>query len=355
MALPLPTVRARPTLEVRAAFWCAAAVASVTVGAADARARGTVDVVLDYEAERAIPECPTASAFKDEIARQLGHDPFRDAAPRRIVVRLSASREGAGGRVEWRDAAGEVRGERKFWSRNETCAQLAHAMALVTAIQIQLLESPDEGPAPAPEVPSPPPPSPPAPPAPAVASPPGAAANAPAPREPWIAVDAGVGVLQDLGDGPAMVVPRIGVSVGRPASFGLRLAASGLGPGADVTRPEGSAHIDRSFMTLEIVRSFRVGRSIEPSLGLGGGWQDVHVHGVSAMPSLAQAHDTHAASWVAAASAGLAFVFAGQLALAADVQALLYRPAVTVQIGSGQVARLDGTAIVVNGGLLARF
>ena len=58
-----------------------------------------------------------------------------------------------------------------------------------------------------------------------------------------------------------------------------------VGPGADVTRPEGSAHIDRFFVTLQVVRSFRVGRSIEPSVGLGGGLQDVSVHGISAMPS----------------------------------------------------------------------
>ncbi len=152
-----------------------------------------------------------------------------------------------------------------------------------------------------------------------------------------------------------MVVPRIAVSVGRPAWFGLRLAASGLGPGADVTRPEGSARLDRFFMTLEVVRSFRVGRRIEPSLGLGGGWQEVRVRGTSAMPSLAQAHGPHAFSWVVAASGGLAFVFAMRLAIAAEVEALLYRPSVTVQVGSAQAAHLDGAALVVHGGLRARF
>jgi len=181
------------------------------------------------------------------------------------------------------------------------------------------------------------------------------AAFAPPPREPWIAVDAGVGVLQDLGDGPAMVVPRIAVSVGRPSAFGLRLAASGLGPGADVTRPEGVAHIDRFFMTLAVVRTFRIGRWIEPSLGLGGGWQAVHVHGTSAMPNVAQGHDPRTFSPVVAASGGLAFAFAPRLAIAAEVEALLYRPTVTVQVGSGQAARLDGAAVAVNGGLRARF
>jgi hypothetical protein len=353
-----------------AARSAAAFVLAMIAGGAAARARGTADVVLDYETDRALPGCPGAAAFKDEIARQLGHDPFRGNGARRITVRLQADHPGVSGRIEWRDASGEVRGERKFWSRNETCAQLAHAIALVTAIQIQLLETGDEGresapastpapPAANPAAASPPSPEAPSPRAPPAATPPpraeATAAMAPPPREPWVAVDAGAGVLQDLGDGPAMVVPRIAVSVGRPSSFGVRLAASGLGPGADVTRAEGVAHLDRFFMTLQVVRSFRIGRTIEPSVGLGAGWQDVHVHGISAMPSLAQGHDAHAASWVVAASGGAAFALAPRLAVAVEAEALLYRPAVTVQVASTKAATLDGAALVVHGGLLARF
>jgi hypothetical protein len=367
MAARRPLVRYRPTPRRQVGLSGAAVFAVVVVvGGAEARARGTADVALGYETDAALAECPSAAAFKDEIARQLGHDPFRENAPRRILVRFDAGRTGVEGHIEWRDAAGKLRGERRFWSRNESCAQLAHAIALVTAIQIQLLETADDAPAtpaapasPAPAAAAPPAPAPPAPPAPASApATPRAeatAAVAPAPREPWIAVDAGVGVVQDLGDGPAMVVPHLALAVGRPASFGLRLAASGLGPGADVTRPEGVAHLDRFFMTLGVVRSFRVGRTIEPSLELGAGWQEVRVHGISAMPSLAQGHDTHAFSWVAAASGGLAFVLALRLAIAVEVEALLYRPSITVQVGSGRAARLDGAAVVVHGGLLARF
>src|SRR5262245_33487266 len=112
-------------------FGCAAAFAAVMViGAGGARARGTAEAVLDYEADPTLAECPGAALFKEEITRQLGHDPFREAAPRRVVVRFHGRRAGIEGRVEWRDAEGEVRGERTFWSRNETCAQLAHAIAL---------------------------------------------------------------------------------------------------------------------------------------------------------------------------------------------------------------------------------
>ena len=85
--------------------------------------------------------------------------------------------------------------------------------------------------------------------------------------------------------------PHRGLGGAGRRRIGLRLAASGLGPGADVTRPEGAAQIDRLVMTLELVRFFRPGRTVQPMLAVGAGWQDVRVHGTSAMPSLASAHE----------------------------------------------------------------
>lgn len=197
---------------------------------------------LDYETDPALPECPGALEFRREIARQLGHDPFRQNAPRRVVIRLYSTGARMGGRVEWRDASDEWEGERTFSSRNESCAQTAGAMALATAIQIQLLarveedwlakpaadskslrpavsdlKATAESPTPASG---------------AVAPPPG-----PAPREPRIAAEVGVGVIHDFGDSPALVLPRVSVWWGRPSALGLRLTVSGLGPGAEVAPP----------------------------------------------------------------------------------------------------------------------
>jgi hypothetical protein len=325
-----------------------------------ARARAEVLVSLDYGTDPALAACPSAVDFRREIVRQLGHDPFRDPAPRRVLVRLYATGARMGGRVEWRDAHDEWEGERTFSSRNEGCAQMARAMALATAIQIQLLDRINGGappkltaeakpPSPAVEGVKPPV----VPPAPAAAPP--APLPVPAPREPRIAVEVGAGVLSDLGDSPTMVLPRVAVSLGRPSAIGLRLAASGLGPGADVNRPQGSAQIDRLLMTLELVRFFRPGRMVQPSLAAGAGWQDVRVRGTSAMPSLAQAHAGQAFSGVLSAGGGLAFALASRLFAVVEAEALLFRPSVTVQVGSAEAAHLDGAALCLQGGLLARF
>lgn len=323
------------------------------------RAEGEVLVSLDYQTDPALPECPSAADFRREIVRQLGHDPFRERAPRRVVVRLYTTGARVGGRVEWRDANDEWEGERTFSSRNEGCSQMARAMALATAIQIQLLAR-IGGELPAkPATDSKPP-------RPSVGdvhpdvvstSPTTAVASSPipAPREPHIAVDVGVGVIQDFGDSPALVLPRVAVWWGRPSAIGLRLAVSGLGPGAQVARPDGVAQIDRLVMTIELVRFFRFGRIVQPLLAVGGGWQDIRVRGTSAMPSLAAAHQGQVFSGVISASGGLAVELATRLFAIVEVETLLFRPPVTVQVGSSQAASLDGTALFAHGGVLARF
>jgi hypothetical protein len=168
-------------------------------------------------------------------------------------------------------------------------------------------------------------------------------------------VEVGGGVIQDFGDGPAFVVPRIALSVGRPSALGLRLAASGLGPGAQVARSEGTAQVHRLVMTLELIRFFRPGRTVQPMLAVGGGWQDVRVQGISAMPELAGAHEGQAFSAVVAASGGLAFTLAARLSVVVEVETLLFRPSVTVQVGSSKAAYLEGAAVFAHGGILAKF
>jgi hypothetical protein len=324
-----------------------------------ASARAEILVSLDYGTDPALAACPSAADFRREIVRQLGHDPFRDPAPRRVIVRLYAMAARMGGRVEWRDAHDEWEGERTFSSRNESCPQMARAMALATAIQIQLLARVD-GSAPPKVVTDSKPPGPtiedPRP-AVGVPAPPttGAPLPASAPKESRIAVEVGAGVFSDVGDSPTTVLPRVAVSLGRPSAIGLRLTASGLGPSAQVSRPDGSAEIDRLVMTVELIRFFRPGRVVQPLLAVGAGWQDVRAHGQSAMPALGAAHDGQAFAGLLSGSGGLTFALASRLFAVVEAQAILFRPSVTVQIGSAQAARLDGVALGAHGGILARF
>jgi hypothetical protein len=350
---PETIVEATP-LRLRA-FAAALALVIVLV-ASPARARGELLVSLDYQTDPALPGCPSAADFRKAIVRQLGHDPFRDNAPRRMLVRLYPAGARMAGRVEWRDASDQWEGERTFSSRNESCPEMARAMALATAIQIDLLAIPDQPPAEKPVADAKPAVPKLAETKPAVvlpAPPIVVEAPAPAPKAPRIAVEVGVGALQDFGDAPLFVVPRIAVSVGRPSALGVRLALNGLGPAAEVTRPDGTAQIDRFVMTLELVRLFRSGRTLQPVVAVGAGWQDVGAKGSSA--DAAKDHQGRVFSGLITASGGLAVALAARLSLVVELEALLFWPSVTVEVGSAQAAHLDGAAVFAHGGLLARF
>lgn len=348
-------VEATP-LRLRA---CSAALALVLVLCArPARARGEFLVSLDYQADPALLGCPSATDFRKAIVRQLGHDPFRENAPRRMFVRLFFTGARMGGRVEWRDAEDQWEGERTFSARNESCGQLARAMALATAIQIDLLAVPDQAPAEKPVAEAKPPEAKIADSRPAVVLPPPPIVGettvpSPLPKEPRVAVEVGMGALQDFGDAPLFVMPRLAVSVGRLSAIGVRLALNGLGPTADVARTDGVAQMSRFLMTLELVRFFRTGRLIQPLWAVGAGWQDVRAKGSSA--DAARDHQGRVFSGLVTASGGLAFALATRLSAVVEVETLLFWPSVRVEVGTSQAAHLDGAAVFAHGGLLARF
>ena len=325
-----------------------AAVASAPAQADD------VLISLDYRTDAALPDCPDASQFRARIVHHLGHDPFRDQAPHRLIARVTLTGGRLQGQVEWRDANDQWEGERAFLSRNDSCDQMVRAMALATAIQIQLLGLAKSGAAePAvvdalPAEPLPPPPPPPPPPVIIVA--------APVPPEPWVGVEVGFAVTDDHGGAPALMAPRIAVSIGRPSKIVLRLTASGFGPPVEVSRPEGTAQVDRLRMTLEVGHFFRSRRRLQPFVTLGGGWQEIRVHGTSVMPMLGPAHDGQAFSGLIAAGGGVAVSFAPGLFVVLEAQGALYWPQLMVQIGQATSAvRFGGQGLLAHGGILARF
>jgi hypothetical protein len=263
------------------------------------------------------------------------------------VVRLNAAGARIDGRIEWRDASDQWEGERTFSARSESCVQMARAMALATAIQIQLLALAEPvGTAPPPVVKV----------VPVEPVPPLVVVVAPRPvPEPRIGLEAGVAVMQDVGGSPATVAPRIAVTVGRPSALGVRLTASGFGPTADVTASEGSAQVDRLVVALQLVHFFRAQRRVQPFVALGGGWQELRVHGVSNAPDLGQAHDQQSSAFLALAGGGVALSFASGLYALLEVAGTLYRPDVIVQIGPSDAAHFGGEGVLAHGGLLARF
>ncbi len=306
---------------------------------------------LDYQADPGLSGCPGPDQFRADIVRHLGRDPFRDPAPHRLVVRIGPTGARLQGRVEWRDAADQWEGERTFSARNESCEQMVRAMALATAIQIQLLAlaSPPGNPAPA-TVDALPPEPPNQPVAPVVTVLP------PVPRESRAGVEVGVMVARDLGGAPTSLAPRLAVTIGRPSALALRLAVSGFGPTTEVSAAEGFAQLDRLLATLQVVHFFRRDRRLQPFAAVGVGLQEVHVHGISANSALGSAHDGRVFWPVGTAGGGLAVAVANGLFLVVEGEATFYRPAVDVQVGTVRaVARFDGEGFFGHLGVLARF
>jgi hypothetical protein len=329
---------------------------SITLVATASRAVAgdEMSVLLDYAVAPELTDCPNATDFRREVVRQLRWDPFREGGARRLVVRLYATDGRLGGRIEWRDPHGEWEGERTFASRNESCAALATAIELASAIQIELLATLGGVPQPEAETPEPEEETPAPSPVRAVVQ----SAERVKPvalPEPLFAVSLGVGAVRDFGEVPGFALPSLALVVGRPHVLAVRLTASGLGPGVDVSGLEGTAALDRFLGTVDVLRFFQPDGRLQPLVAAGVGVQDVEIRGTSAMPSLAAGHAGHRLSGLVTAGGGLGFALARRLSLLLEGDALFFRPAVTVKVGSTTAAYMDGVALFVHGGLLARF
>jgi hypothetical protein len=176
----------------------------------------------------------------------------------------------------------------------------------------------------------------------------------PAPRVPWLALGVAVGQVRDFGDAPAFWAPQIAATFGNPARVGLRLSASGLGPGTGVTATAGSARLERAMLTLGLVHAFRADQIVQPLLGIAAGIHYLSAHGIAASSSL-QAHDSGAVSALATASAGVAVALGRRVAVVVEADLMMLSPTVAVRVGDAQVASIDRFSLFTHGGLLATF
>jgi hypothetical protein len=175
-----------------------------------------------------------------------------------------------------------------------------------------------------------------------------------APRSARLALAVSVGRMNDFGDAPSFWAPQIAASYGRPDHVGVRLSASGLGPGAGVSAMMGSARIERAMLTLGLVRSFRPDRVVQPTFGIGAGVHYLSVHGMSpAAP--AQAAETRGFSALAIASIGVALALSPRVAIFAEADGMMFWPTQTVRIVDTDVATFDRPNLFTHAGLLAAF
>jgi len=256
----------------RAAAAVAFLTAGISAGTASARAPETF-VALEYDVATADGACPAQTEFRRNVGRQLGYDPFRADADKRVTVEITRTAGGLEGRMKWSDAEGKWAGDRRFSSRKADCAELASSMMFSAAVQIQLLASlapptpptppatprspgataaaaaptvavTGEPAAPGPQSPQPPPSTDDAPPpAPVPAIEPVRVAATPS-SSPRVAVGAGFGAALAVGVGPA---PG---ALGR-LFLGVRRGQLSLEVGADATLPVSEQQSDGSAFALD--------------------------------------------------------------------------------------------------------
>lgn len=96
-------------------------------------------VTLEYEVDAEVSGCPAAAEFQSTIERQLGYDPFRPTAGRRVAVQIGRKGASFDGRIKWSDDRGRWVGDRRLTSRRQGCADIAASLAFSVAVQIQLI------------------------------------------------------------------------------------------------------------------------------------------------------------------------------------------------------------------------
>ena len=175
----------------------------------------------------------------------------------------------------------------------------------------------------------------------------------PEPRTPVLALSAGAAVWQDMSSAPGMLAPFVAITFGNAEWLGVRLMASGLGTGADVSTPSGNIRIERSMASLGLVRLFRPQRVVQPILSVAAGIHYLFAHGTSALPL--QAYDRDAISALGSASGGLAVALGPRLSVVAELEALFYLPSDIIRANGVDVVRFDRPTLFAHVGLLASF
>ncbi len=170
-----------------------------------------------------------------------------------------------------------------------------------------------------------------------------------------LALSIGAGVIAPIENAPLFFAPTAGVSATNRRGTGLRLWVTGLGPGAEVSRPNGTAaRLQRAAGTLGAVQILRPDAAVQPMLSLGVGLQYLRVRGIGATPA-SRLHDLDSWTVIAGVGAGLAFVLGPHVALTAEVEALLALPEEVVRVNGADIATFRRPSLFVHGGVLARL
>jgi len=193
-------------------------------------------------------------------------------------------------------------------------------------------------------------------PSPAVEAPPVVEKPAPPARGARLALAVGVGYIRDFGDAPSTWAPQVALSFGRPGGLGVRLSASGFGPGADVKGTAGRVRTETTMATLGLVQWFRADRIVQPMIGLAAGVHYLNIHGTpNSDATIRDAYDPSAFSALTTATIGIGFALGPRLAIVAEADGLFAWPIAKVKVDQEIVATFGGPSLFTHAGLLATF
>jgi hypothetical protein len=180
-------------------------------------------------------------------------------------------------------------------------------------------------------------------PTPAAVVTPARAADEPAPRRHFVALETGLSLLASPGELDPAAVPlaRLRIAVAGPIVARLTIAGLGTRPRLETSR--GTATITQAMSLCELGVVFRRDRRLAPALTLGGGVLRVGSDAYGTAPYLGQRDERWAA--LVGAGAGLVATFGGRLALALEVHVLIASPYPVVRFADWEVATLARPAI----------
>jgi hypothetical protein len=98
-------------------------------------------VRLEYQADQQAG-CVGEGDLRRRVSEQLGRDPFRADADRRVAISIARTESGFQGRIVWTEGDGRAFGERTLSSRTRDCREIEANVAFAVAVQLQLVESP---------------------------------------------------------------------------------------------------------------------------------------------------------------------------------------------------------------------
>jgi hypothetical protein len=112
----------------------------LALASAGARADpGLAQAELRYSLGPGAGRCPEVAAMREAVAARLGYVPWREGASRTVAVTVERGGQELRARIELRDAAGRIEGQRELASRSADCRELAAAIELAVSLAVDPL------------------------------------------------------------------------------------------------------------------------------------------------------------------------------------------------------------------------